>query len=203
MPFHFQLNAIYMLFRTHLGFVSVHDPSSLHHHQTILRRLKLDPKKPEYNKAKELLNQSLIARLMDCARLILSWEQYHSDTAKWRPSWQEFQQVVAEITSMYTTTRSAHDALERGDEVLAHSIFFIRDALIFTEFCDAIRDADAGRMWLVYDFWIFMMRGAGCHNYGNELLEMKAQYTYELPPLLREVLEHTWLVNRWGQHGHQ
>ena len=101
----------------------------------------------------------------------------------------------------YAETGVGHDALEIGDEVLAHSIFFIRDALMFVEFSDAIRQADVGRMWLVYDFWTYMMRGAGCHNYGNELLEMKAQYLYELPPLLREVLERTWLVNRWGQDG--
>ena len=74
-------------------------------------------------------------------------------------------------------------------------------AFFFWEFCDAIRDADVGRMWVVYDFWVFMMRGAGCHNYGNEILEMKAQFEHEFPPLLREVIEQTWLVNRWGKRG--
>ena len=56
-------------------------------------------------------------------------------------------------------------------------------------------------MWVVYDFWKFMLRGAGCHNYGNEILEMKAQFLYEFPPLLRDVVEGTWLVNRWGKKG--
>jgi hypothetical protein len=67
MPFHFQLNAMYMLFRTHLG-AAQENPSSLEHHRNLLRRSKLDPKKPEYNKAKELVNHSLIARLLDCTR---------------------------------------------------------------------------------------------------------------------------------------
>ncbi|EPS92433.1 hypothetical protein FOMPIDRAFT_1079389, partial [Fomitopsis schrenkii] len=67
MPFHFQLNAMYMLFRTHLGHPADNDPSSLEHHRTLLKRCKLDPKKPEYNKAKELLYHSLIARVLDCA----------------------------------------------------------------------------------------------------------------------------------------
>lgn len=97
----------------------------------------------------------------------------------------------------YTTTY----ALEAGDEVLAHSILFVCDSLFFWEFCDAIRDADVGHMWVVYDFWVFMMWGAGCHNYGNEILEMKAQFEHEFPPLLREVVEQTWLVNRWGKRG--
>lgn len=84
---------------------------------------------------------------------------------------------------------------------MGHSILFVRDALFFREFADAVREADVSRMWHVYDFWLFMMRGAGCHNYGNELLEMKAQFLYEFPPLLREVVEATWLVNRWGIAG--
>lgn len=68
MPFHFQLNAMYMLFRTHLGHPSTNNPSSLEHHRTLLRRAKLDPKKPEYNKAKELAWHSLVARVLDCTR---------------------------------------------------------------------------------------------------------------------------------------
>lgn len=70
MPFHFQMNAIYMLFRTHLGRPGDSDPSSLDHHRVLLRRLKLDTKKPEYNKAKELLYHSLYARVLDCARYV-------------------------------------------------------------------------------------------------------------------------------------
>lgn len=61
MPFHFQLNAVYMLCRTHLGTIGQQNPSSLEHHRCLLQRSKLDPKKPEYNKAKELIMHSLIA----------------------------------------------------------------------------------------------------------------------------------------------
>ncbi|KIM71540.1 hypothetical protein PILCRDRAFT_16981 [Piloderma croceum F 1598] len=200
MPFHFQLNAVYMICRTHLGFSGDNDPSSLEHHRTILRRSKLDPKKPEYNKAKELVMHSLIARIIDCTWIILE-KPKSSHLKKWKPNWEEFNRTVTEIWEKFATMAAAHDALEAGDEVLAHSILFIRDALLFREFCEAIRDADVGRMWTVYDFWVFMMRGAGCHNYGNEILEMKAQFKHEFPPLLQEVIERTWLVNRWGTEG--
>lgn len=90
-----------------------------------------------------------------------------SELKTWKPTISQFDQVVNEIFVKFATTAAAHDALEAGDEVLAHSILFIRDSLFFWEFCDAIRDADVGRMWVVYDFWVFMMCGAGCHNYGN------------------------------------
>ena len=67
MPFHFQLNAMYMLIRTHLG-ESDNDPSSLDRHRTRLGRYKLDKKKPEYSQARELVEHSLIARLLDITR---------------------------------------------------------------------------------------------------------------------------------------
>lgn len=76
MPFHFQLNAVYMLCRTHLGTISQQNPSSLEHHRSLLRRSKLDPKKPEYNKAKELILHSLIARVLDCTRFVLKLFYY-------------------------------------------------------------------------------------------------------------------------------
>jgi hypothetical protein len=68
MPFHFQLNALYMFCRTHLGTADQQNPSSLEHHRNLLRRSKLDIKKPEYNKAKEIVIRSLIARILDCTR---------------------------------------------------------------------------------------------------------------------------------------
>ncbi len=119
----------------------------------------------------------------------------------WKPTWDEFDQVVIELVDEYAMSAAAESAMFATDEVLAHSILFIRDALLFREFSDAIRCANVGRMWMVYDFWVFMMRGAGCHNYGNEILETKAQFEHELPPALREVVERTWLVNRWGTKG--
>ncbi|EPT05736.1 hypothetical protein FOMPIDRAFT_48720 [Fomitopsis schrenkii] len=134
MPFHFQLNAMHMLFRTHLGHPSDNNPSSLEHHRVLLKRSKLDPTKPEYNKAKELLYHSLIAR------------------------------IVADFAS----TSAAKIALTTGDEVLAHAILFMRDALIFREFAEAIRDAD---------------------------------FIHVLPALLQDIVENTWLVNRWGKQG--
>jgi len=60
MPFHFQLNAVHMLIRTHLG-ESDKDPSCLDRHRTRLQCYKVDKNKPEYNQACELIEHSLIA----------------------------------------------------------------------------------------------------------------------------------------------
>ena len=81
MPFHFQLNAVHMLIRTHLG-ESDSDPSCLDRHRTRLQRYKLDKKKPEYNQAYELIEHSLAARLLDITRSGLSqlWPEWYSLT---------------------------------------------------------------------------------------------------------------------------
>jgi hypothetical protein len=68
MPFHFQLNAMYALCCTHSGTIKDDNPSSLEHHRTLLWCSKLDPKKPEYNKVKELVTHSLITQILDCTR---------------------------------------------------------------------------------------------------------------------------------------
>ena len=92
--------------------------------------------------------------------------------------WPEFEELTSKLVREFASTAAAHDTLKKGNEVLTHSMFFMRDSLMFEEFCEAIKQVDIGRMWMVYDHWIFMMRGAGLHNYGNELLEMKAQFLY-------------------------
>lgn len=119
----------------------------------------------------------------------------------WRPGWKAFDEVVKKITDEYSMVFNADVSLDTSDDVLKHSKLFIRDALTFWVFSDAVRYEDAGTMWLVYNFWLFMFRGAGCHNYGNELLEMVAQFSYEMSASLREIMERTWLVNRWGKLG--
>jgi hypothetical protein len=101
----------------------------------------------------------------------------------------------------FASTDAAERAAAAEDDVLQHAILFIRDALLFREFSEAIQDADVGRMWAIYHVWTFAFRGAGCTNYANELLEMRAQYYHEMTPKLRELLERTWLVNRWGMKG--
>ena len=119
----------------------------------------------------------------------------------WEPEWAEFDIVIQTIINEYTMAFGADNSLSADDDILKHSKLFIRDALTFWVFSDAIRNEDAGLMWLIYTFWLFMFRGAGCHNYGNEILEMVAQFKYEMDDELRQIIERTWLVNRWGKPG--
>ena len=133
-------------------------------------------------------------------RIILKLETM-KQLYEWEPNWQEFNGVVHTIVDEYSMVSNTDASLATTDDVLKHSQLFIRDALIFWVFSDAIRHEDVGLMWLVYTFWLFMFRGIGCHNYGNKILEMFAQFRYEMSEELQRVTERTWLVNRWGKPG--
>lgn len=135
----------------------------------------------------------------DLARILLEF-----DTAEqldgWKPQWEEFDHIACTIVDKYAVGFGVDPCFD-ADEVLRHSKLFVRDALTFWVFSDAVRYEDVGLMWVIYTFWLFMFRGAGCHNYGNEILEMVAQFQYEMAEALRQVIERTWLVNRWGKVG--
>jgi hypothetical protein len=135
----------------------------------------------------------------DPVRIVLGFDTVEQ-LDEWRPEWEEFDRVVCTIVDKYTIEFGADPCLD-ADQVLRHSKLFMRDALTFWVFSDAIRYEDVGLMWLIYTFWLFMFRGAGCHNYGNEILEMVAQFQYEMPEMLQQIVERTWLVNRWGKLG--
>ncbi|KAI0038105.1 hypothetical protein FA95DRAFT_1506067, partial [Auriscalpium vulgare] len=99
------------------------------------------------------------------------------------------------------TIMSAEAAKDVNDDYLAHSIYFIRDALIFCEFERGVSEADAGPVLRVIKFWTFAFRGAGLHNYARESAEVILRWKYELDQHTRDALEQAWFVNRWGLSG--
>jgi hypothetical protein len=90
---------------------------------------------------------------------------------------------------------------EKEDDWNAHDIYFVRDALFFCEFEQAVAYADAGRVIRVLRYWCFAFRGAGQHNYARECAEVLLKWKYELDEELRKVLERSWFFNRWGKEG--
>ena len=68
-----------------------------------------------------------------------------SDLQSWQPSLDEVKQLAAQIAETFSTTEAAEAAqTKHSDDWLAHSIYFIRDALLFCEFEQAVSHADAG-----------------------------------------------------------
>ncbi|TFK58810.1 hypothetical protein BDN72DRAFT_781558 [Pluteus cervinus] len=183
--FHFALNATHMLMRLHFG-NAILDPGSLAKHKGLLNRT-WDAAKPNYADGKALIRHSLIARILY--------------SIMWKPTLDELKELATTLVDNYADPMSARDAKSHNDDVAAHSIYFIRDALIFCEFEHAVSHADAGRVLRVLKFWAFSFRGAGLHNYARECLEILLRWEYELTPPLQAALEQSWFVNRWGLPG--
>lgn len=116
-----------------------------------------------------------------------------------KPDVDEIVQLAGIIQETYTTTTASNKAKAEGDDVLGHACLFLRDMLLFMEFDDAIKYGDAGRVLQVIKFWAYAFRGAGLTNYAREALEILAIWGKELPDALRQNLEMSWFVNRWGR----
>jgi len=125
-----------------------------------------------------------------------------SDLQKWCPTLDDIQRLSKQITEMFATTAAAESAQERhSDDWLAHCIYFIRDALLFCEFEQAVSYADAGRVIRVFKYWTLAFRGAGQHNYARECVEVLVKWKYEMTDALCRACEKAWFFNRYGRAG--
>lgn len=124
-----------------------------------------------------------------------------SQLEKWQPTLADIKNISEDIFEQYANSTAAERAKNAGDDWLAHTIYFIRDALWFSEFEHAVYHADAGRVIQIFKYWAFAFRGAGQHNYARECVEVLVKWKYELTDALRSALEKSWFVNRWGKEG--
>ncbi|KAK7035018.1 hypothetical protein R3P38DRAFT_3184554 [Favolaschia claudopus] len=194
-PFHFALQATHMIMRTHYGH-AVEDPASLSAHKGLLNR-KWDVNKPNYAAAKSLIRHSLIARILHCVMVMQGFTLY-SQLSKWQPTLDRIQEIALAISTQFATSTAAKMAQEAGDDWMAHSIYFIRDALFFCLFEKAVSFGDPGQLIRVLKYWTLAFRGVGQHNYARECAEVLIRWKYELPEKLRMALERSWFINRWG-----
>lgn len=120
---------------------------------------------------------------------------------EWRPDIDKIKDVAAKITRGYASTQAAEAAKEAEDDWSAHDAYFMRDALLFCEFEQAVANADAGRVLRVLRYWTLAFRGASQHNYARECAEVLIRWKYELNDDMRRAIERSWFVNRWGLPG--
>lgn len=90
----------------------------------------------------------------------------------------------------------------KGDQVLARSVSFIREALFSREMDHATADGDVGRLWEVIKVMVFTFAGSSHSNYTKYLLEMITNLELECTPELRRALLQISLVNLTGRDGH-
>lgn len=126
---------------------------------------------------------------------ITSWAALNKE----KPTAEEIQRLARKIVDEHATTEAGKDAKEKGDDVLAHARYYLRDVLTFLEFESAVTHGDPGRVLKVLKMWALAFRGAGMTRYAREALEILVTWETELPEPLQRNLEKAWFVNRWGR----
>ncbi|KAJ7817448.1 hypothetical protein B0H14DRAFT_2374041 [Mycena olivaceomarginata] len=82
-----------------------------------------------------------------------------------------------------------------GDQVLANTIAFRRDILLYTELSDAISDGDIGRVCEVLKLLIFFFAGASKQNCTSILLDVYCLFKFEATNELKDAIWNNWLVS--------
>ncbi|KAI1299937.1 hypothetical protein EDD11_006357 [Mortierella claussenii] len=98
---------------------------------------------------------------------------------------QEINNIVNELLATSTTLFSAFTTTN------ANAVLFIRDMVVYIEFCAAIKAGDVGRIEEIIK-WITIMFQAGNHkDYGFELLRFRStSMTQDIRHILRSLEEH-------------
>ncbi|EJF59284.1 hypothetical protein DICSQDRAFT_172208 [Dichomitus squalens LYAD-421 SS1] len=89
--------------------------------------------------------------------------------------------------------------LKSGDMVFENVSLFLRDALVFHEFTDAIKGGYSGRIICTLKILTLMYRGSGRLKYAHECLHLIHNLTRVWPAPLRAVMINNWLVNPTGK----
>lgn len=90
----------------------------------------------------------------------------------------------------------------KGDQVLARSVAFIRDAMLAREMAHATSDGDVGHIWEIIKVMLFTFAGSTHSNYVKYLLEMITNLELECTPELWQALLQISLINLTGKDGH-
>ncbi|KAF9035143.1 hypothetical protein BJ165DRAFT_1355933 [Panaeolus papilionaceus] len=103
-----------------------------------------------------------------------------------------------------TTSSTAPAASLRhknGDQSLANSIAFMRDAIFSREFHFAVAEGDVGRVYEVIKVMLFTFAGSTHTKYTTYLLEFLTRLELESSSELKEAILRSTLVNLCGREG--
>lgn len=187
--FHYQLCTARSVLETHWGNTQLwtKNPGSLHHHNTILDRKPIVLSSlPPYHVCRELVFVSLYARIFYCLELVAncaSLDEYAANV-----TFDELRMHASQIVLRFANNEKAEELRsaraaeldaqvphagdskkelpnpKQGDMVFENASLFLRDALLFREFNDAISAGDSGRVVLVLRIFASHTEGVDAQN---------------------------------------
>ncbi|KAH6913289.1 hypothetical protein BKA70DRAFT_1525370 [Coprinopsis sp. MPI-PUGE-AT-0042] len=228
---HLKWNWMKNIFKLHWFNELERDVHGLHHDVNLLRREKFNAEKCDFYQGHHIIEDRFEAMVLEILRLkceerteISTPKQMHlldslayyfgKNGSLESISFDDISSMATDVYANYATFAAAEATLRPpvahttpptrtgADESLANSMHFLRVALWYLEICAAIAEGDIGRVLEVIKVLRFSFWGAGSTNYGNELLEMAANFLYDFPEDLKTALLNNYLVNPSGLPGH-
>ncbi|KAG0334693.1 hypothetical protein BG004_000311 [Podila humilis] len=181
------------ILKTHYGSMST--PGSLAFFIPVLRRRQVSREMPCYYAADEFLRtvfQAMVSRV---------WRTKESAyvQANGSPSMnsstfdQEIRSIVNELLTASTLL------FDKCSITNANAVMFIRDMIVYIEFCEAIKQGDVGRIEEILKRITVMFQAGEHKNYALELLSFRYNIDYVWSPERKEAVFSSLLMNTKGQ----
>lgn len=186
--FHFLMNLCWIIRSIHYG--SINQLGSLSYFFILLDKVRLGNDKPDFHALISTLEQILYGILLHAWELECGFDSLES-FARSQPSPEHLLQISRQIIMKYaspmdipvfnpadndnSTPNSSNSNSDYtpnpSDDILHQNIRLLtRDLLYVVEVSQAIRDGDFGRIEDIFPDLARIFRGAGSHNYSNEIL---------------------------------
>ncbi|KAK5815587.1 hypothetical protein F5H01DRAFT_405679 [Linnemannia elongata] len=175
--FRMQMLLCTSILRTHFGGNGLR-PGSLRYYKVKLDRKGLDDEKPSHHHADEFLRTVFTAMVR---RMWQSKKEGNTQDSGATPN----NIFLSEISKLVDRNLlSSDDLFDHYSTTNANAILFIRDMVVYLEFCAAIKEGDVGRIEEILKRITIILQSGKHSNYALELLR------------LRFNIQHRWSENR-------
>ncbi|KAG0358257.1 hypothetical protein BGX24_006019 [Mortierella sp. AD032] len=166
--FHMQMLLCTSILRTHFGGDGLR-PGSLRYYKVKLDRKGLDDEKPSHHLADEFLRTVFTAMVR---RMWQSKQESNTQDSEATPN--SIIIILSEINNLVDRNLlSSDDLFDHYSTTNANTILFIRDMVVYLEFCAAIKEGDVGRIEEILKRITIMLQSGKHSNYALELLRLR------------------------------
>ncbi|KAF9976059.1 hypothetical protein BGZ75_000347 [Mortierella antarctica] len=196
--FHLEMLLCSTILRTHYGSISA--PGSLAFNIALLDRKRVGLDSADYHAADGLLRhtfEAMVLRLWEVELATDNLENFGVDLKDDRRINDLISGKVESIRQTYISNAAGfHDRLGTTDR---NATLFLRDMMIYMEFCAAIKAGDIGRIQEALKLITLMVQAKETKNYANELLRITYGIRHGWSPLWKQAILSSWLINPEGK----
>ncbi|KAF9394637.1 hypothetical protein CPC16_010738 [Podila verticillata] len=194
--FHMQMILCSTILNTHFGRIS--EPGSLGYFIPLLGRRQLNKDMPCYHTADDFLRiifGAMVSQLWEAKEKVYS-RTHNSTSMPYEIFEQEINNVVNELLIKSTTLFSTLSTTN------ANAILFIRDMVVYIEFCAAIKEGDVGRIEEILKRITIMFQAGNHRNYALELLRFGYNIQHVWSTVRKDAIFSSLLMNTKGLKNH-